>query len=354
MTVVLAAEVHRNVGITIAVLVVLALAVYGLVTARQGAPAVGAELELAPNRKPYHPDEVLEGRKLDQSLLWAVIFLAIIGIGLPLYWLFEPNRQAGAAEGAFEAAAKRGAGLFASSAEGGFGCADCHGPGGIGGSANYTLTDPDTGTPVKVVSWRAPSLNDALLRYTRDDVLEILTYGRPFSPMPAWGLEGGGPMNDQQLTDLVAYLETITITPEEAQQLPTALDENGQPLLDGEQLFLNYCARCHTKGWSYREQGSDIVPGTAEVGRPEEFVQGSGAFGPALIDGVTVRRFPSFDDHVAFVKNGCSPGLVYGVQGQCKSGQMPGFGRKPDPDELVGPVLTDAQIEAIVRYERSL
>ena len=37
----------------------------------------------------------------------------------------------------------------------------------------------------------------------------ILTYGRPFSPMSPWGVAGGGPMNDQQITDLVAYLQCI-------------------------------------------------------------------------------------------------------------------------------------------------
>lgn len=34
--------------------------------------------------------------------------------------------------------------------------------------------------------------------------------------MPAWGLEAGGPLNDQQLNDLMNYLETIQISQEEA------------------------------------------------------------------------------------------------------------------------------------------
>ena len=56
------------------------------------------------------------------------------------------------------------------------------------------------------------------LRFSREEVTYILTYGRPFSPMPAWGLNGGGPLNDQQLQNLIDYLESIQITPEQSQQ----------------------------------------------------------------------------------------------------------------------------------------
>ena len=35
-----------------------------------------------------------------------------------------------------------------------------------------------------------------------DEVKFILNYGRPFSPMPAWGAPGGGPLTDQQLENL--------------------------------------------------------------------------------------------------------------------------------------------------------
>ena len=35
----------------------------------------------------------------------------------------------------------------------------------------------------------------------------IITYGRANTPMPAWGVIGGGPMNEQQVTDLIAYIK---------------------------------------------------------------------------------------------------------------------------------------------------
>ena len=50
-------------------------------------PEIGAELELAANRKPYLDDEQLEGPRLERVLLWGVLSLMVIGVGLPLYWL---------------------------------------------------------------------------------------------------------------------------------------------------------------------------------------------------------------------------------------------------------------------------
>ena len=40
-------------------------------------------------------------------------------------------------------------------------------------------------------------------------------YGRPGSPMSAWGLEGGGPMNFQQIDTLLDYIESIQIPRED-------------------------------------------------------------------------------------------------------------------------------------------
>ena len=61
---------------------------------------LGSELELAPNRKPYYDDEDLEGRRLELVQFIGVLLLIVIVIGLPLYWVFEPSRQAGAREAA--------------------------------------------------------------------------------------------------------------------------------------------------------------------------------------------------------------------------------------------------------------
>src|SRR5262245_8333642 len=79
-------------------LLVAASLIYGAVNVfgKRARKEVGAELELAPNRKPYYDDETLEGSRLERVQLFGLLTLAVIVIALPLYWLFEPSRQAGA------------------------------------------------------------------------------------------------------------------------------------------------------------------------------------------------------------------------------------------------------------------
>jgi hypothetical protein len=364
-------------GVILAIVVVLA-ATYAFVNIRSSRKEVGSEIELAANRKPYVSDEVLEGRKLDRTLMIGMIGLFVVAIGLPVYWLAEPGRQSGAEDEFGRQFDSRGASLFAASGdtEDGLNCAGCHGGmNATGGAAEHTITDAE-GRFVKLVQWQAPALNTVLLRYSREEVRYILTYGRPFSPMPAWGIDGGGPLNEQQIQNLIDYIASIQLTPEEAQEQATrgleqekeAAEEAGDPYeTDGEALFnLGYysnfaggaysCGRCHTQGWSYGEKEED----------------GGGAFGPNLTNGSELAQFPGAalgaQQHVEFIMSGSEEGQLYGVNGQ-GTGRMPGFGSTPaeenNPLETgeVGVeeraegeegMLTREQIEAIVQYERGL
>ena len=143
-----------------------------------------------------------------------LVFLAIITVTLPLYWILEPGRQAGAEKDFVHKFETWGSGLFAATAEGGFNCAGCHGGmNATGGVASYAVTDPKTGE-VKAVSWKAPALNTVLYRFNEEEVRFILNYGRPFSPMSAWGTIGGGPLTDQAITPLIDYMKSIQIPQE--------------------------------------------------------------------------------------------------------------------------------------------
>jgi mono/diheme cytochrome c family protein len=353
-----------TIGVVVAVVLIVGWLVYLLVNLRNARPETGAELELAPNRKPYLSDEELEGPKLERLQLLGVAMLVIIGVGLPLYWIAEPGRQAGAVAGYDKRFAHWGSLDFDVTANGGFNCAGCHGGmAAQGGSAAFTVTDPNTGQ-VNPVTWKAPALNTVLYRFSPDEVTYIITYGRPFSPMSPWGLAGGGPMNDQQISDIVAYLQSIQVpmtgckegeitcddghlpagdptaatpqafTVDDIQRTAEAAVKSGQYKSLGEALFnldLNSgaysCARCHTIGWSY--------------GDPQQ--SGGGAMGPNLTGGSEVRQFPDAQDQIDFVTAGSVDGKKYGQQGQ-GSGRMPGFGQ----------LLTQAQIRAIVDYERGL
>lgn len=340
---------QQTVGAIILGLMFVGFALFVAVTLTRRDPGepIGSEIELAPNRKVYYDDDALEGPRLDRALLVALGMLMIVAVGLPLYWLREPGRQSAAVRGFDQRAVERGSSLFALTNDPRvglhFGCAGCHGAGGVGGAATFVVTDtahPEV--PPRQVSWSAPPLNSVMLRYTAAEVRQVLVYGRAGSPMPAWGLMGGGPMNDQQLDDLVAYLGSITLKPADAKKFwadkatqeaksEGKVDGLGQPIIDGEVLFNANCARCHTQGFSY---GEPKISG------------GGGAYGPNLTGGSETRQFPAAKDQVDFVTNGVDPGKGYGTGGIATDfgGGMPHFGA----------YLTPEEITKIVDYERSL
>ena len=85
-----------SVGYVIVVLTLIAFGVAVFINIRRARPETGSELELAPNRVPHHPDEILEGPVLNRNLAFGLGAIVIIAIGLPVYWLGEPARNEGA------------------------------------------------------------------------------------------------------------------------------------------------------------------------------------------------------------------------------------------------------------------
>jgi mono/diheme cytochrome c family protein len=330
----LAVSSQQRIGLAVVLAMLVGWVIYLLGTARRTYQP-GAELTTAPNRKVYYDDEGMEGPRLTKYLWWAFVTLAICAIGLPIYWVREPFRQTGAGldRGTAyfeEEAVKRGEWYFEASPgdpptprEPHYGCETCHGKKGIGGVATYTLTDPvNEDAPPQQVQWNAPPLNTVMLRFRHEEVKQILVYGRAGTPMPPWGIEGGGALNDQQIEDLIAYLDHIKLDPKDVKE--ANLKEFGT---DGAKIFEAMCARCHTQGAAY--------------GKPE--LQGGGAFGPDLTGGATLRQFPAVEQHVTWVEETAEFGEQYGQRG-IASGRMPYFGN----------MLTPEQIQAVVDYERGL
>ncbi|HET9730710.1 MAG TPA: cytochrome c [Acidimicrobiia bacterium] len=194
----------------------LALAGYLIATVLSPKRAKSEEKSPA-NLTEFYKDEDLEGRRLERVQGWALVFAAITAVALPLYWLREPTRQDKANNYFDKNSVERGATLFANSsmtaydAASSLQCANCHGTKGEGGVAPATING------VKV-SWKAPPLNTELLRFSEDEVRQIITFGRPGTPMQPWGVEGGGPKNDQAINDLIAFIKSIQLTPAQAQQ----------------------------------------------------------------------------------------------------------------------------------------
>jgi len=317
---VLAAD-FRAIGVTVGALVLISfvlLFIRNLVVAR---PELGSEIELAPNRKDYLTDEELEGTKLDKSLTFALVMLAILAVALPFYWLAEPGRQDGAVDAYNLSFEVQGGNLYTEGAQ----CVNCHSAGGVGGSTSYVLQDAD-GQFIANATWQAPSLDNVLLRYSEEEVRYVLNFGRPGSPMAAWGTPGGGPLTTQQVDNLIVYLRTLqvqTLDPieislagedDEVAAAQAAADQisadiraevtrsvdEGEFATVGEAvfnlgLFSGYaggglsCARCHTAGWSL---GTGAVPGVLEEG-----VAGCGGGDPSgigydLCGGGVHNRFP--------------------------------------------------------------
>jgi mono/diheme cytochrome c family protein len=318
MTLVLAVEAFRAIGVTVAVLTLVVFLVLWYRNVRQSRAELGAEVEVAPNRRAYLSDEELEGVKLDRSLSFALVLLAIVGVGLPLYWLAEPGRQDGAVDHFQAQFDSRGQNLYNDGAQ----CAACHGPGGVGGVAAYVLQDAN-GQFVASAAWQSPALDTVLHRYTRSEVRYVLNFGRPGSPMAAWGTPGGGPLTEQQVDNIIDYLETVqrqSLDPiaigeaddveaaaAAAQEVADTVRAEVERSLDagefeslGEAVFnLGFfsgfqggalsCARCHSAGWSL---GPELAADALDDG-----IAGCGGGDPSgigfnLCDGSTLRRFP--------------------------------------------------------------
>jgi cytochrome c553 len=375
---VLAASTVTVVGAVIASIILIGFVAYGISNIHGGRSEAGSEIELAPNRKPYYDDDELETSKLNRTLRWALISLIIVGVGLPLYWLNEPSRQSGAVEGFQRKFVSRGERTYTEGSQ----CENCHGPEGTGGQAPYTITDADNKF-VAQVNWRAPALNTVLLRYSEEEVTFVINYGRPFSPMPGWGAAvNKGPLNEQQISDVVAYLESIQLSPEEAQreaQVALAEDlglleqgETDDAAIDAALAKIDYkdpktgralfnlevaggayaCARCHTRGWSIIPDS--VEPADADLSAYAGFPDGSGALGPNLTGGLVPRQFASVEELALFVSTGSVEGEAYGNNG-IGSGKMPGFGDNPNTENVENDgMMTREMIEAIARYEASL
>ncbi len=327
-TAVFAAD-FRAIGLTVAVVVLAGFVLLFVRNSFQARPELGSEIELAANKKPYLSDEELEGRKLDYSLGFALVVLGLTALLLPFYWLAEPGRQEGAVDAYQLNFESRGEGLYLEGAQ----CVNCHAAGGVGGGAAYVLQDAD-GQFLANATWTAPALNNVLHRYSEEEVTYILNFGRPGSPMAAWGTLGGGPLTTQQIQNIIEYAQTFEIQsldtiaildaggpdnddPESiaAQEAADVLStdiraEVDRSIADGEfdslgeavfnlGYFSNYragslsCARCHTAGWSL----GPTVP--LPAGDPVAVgVSGCGGGYPSgigfnLCDGSVLNRFPS-------------------------------------------------------------
>jgi mono/diheme cytochrome c family protein len=182
-------------------IILLSLLVVAIFNARQRAAATG----IPPSRRPGPTDEALEGPILERFQAWGLIFTAFLAIFLPVLYLREPTRQAGAAEAFLDISRERGHTTFEQF------CARCHGDTAQGGTVKRFK--PPGNPDAEPADYPAPDLTKIYEHHPGERVADVasktINAGRPGTPMPAWGVRNNGPMNDQQITDLVNWLLSI-------------------------------------------------------------------------------------------------------------------------------------------------
>lgn len=208
-----------------------------------------------------------------------VVLMALFITMFPVYRLYEPAGRAEARANQRAFLASQGADLFDSS------CSGCHGEAGIGGIA------PAVGS------------RDFLDLVDDTQVSQLIALGMLGSEMVSYSIDFGGPLTSAQIRAITTYLRSLdaSAAPNPLWRTPIADDS-----LDGRDLFVMACARCHGPEL-------DGIEGVAPaIGRRSDAAEESDAW-------ITGR-----------IRNG--------------EDEMPRFGR----------ILTSEQIDLIVGYLREV
>jgi mono/diheme cytochrome c family protein len=136
-----------------------------------------------PTPPPFEPVEL--ERSLDRYLAAGLVFMLVLVVGFVAYRVREPSLRADAAAEQETSYREIGTQLFATN------CSSCHGKGAIGGSA--------------------PTLNaKEFLKATSDTQIRALVAGGVSgTDMPAWSLEFGGTLTDEQIVQVTTYLRSL-------------------------------------------------------------------------------------------------------------------------------------------------
>lgn len=211
--------------------------------------AGGTLLYLAVRRGPAEGDGrpvTPLGGNPEKQVAVSVLLVAVIFILTLAYVVREPSRMARAAQRQQEMAIEKGAHTYTSL------CVSCHGPHGEGG----------LGKPLNTAPFREGSAQE--LDKTADMLRKTISRGRFGTAMPAWAQDDGGPLNPEQISQLVTLIqygdwaEVAELASETPLQPAPAPGTTGASAPDaahpgasdlagqGKQLFVaKGCAACH-------------------------------------------------------------------------------------------------------------
>jgi mono/diheme cytochrome c family protein len=159
---------------------------------------------------------MLNKENYDWLLIFGLATTLLIVFGIASYSLLEGERVAQAAELLHEKRLKHGKEIFGEQ------CASCHGENGEGG----------IGTALN---------NKTLLQTTHDDRFFAVTRaGVPSTQMPAWSVDYGGPLTDEDIRSVVTHIRAWEPT------APVIEPEVFTPSAEeGALIFDTNCATCH-------------------------------------------------------------------------------------------------------------
>jgi len=141
-----------------------------------------------PRDRPQPPP--FEGPVLDRSLnrylIVGLVFMTVLIAAFVAYRVREPSLRAAAARSQEVSYRKLGKNLFATS------CAECHGENGAGGGDAPTLAS-----------------KQFLSGTTDPQIHALVSGGISGTEMSAYGLDFGGTLTDEQVTQIVDYLRSL-------------------------------------------------------------------------------------------------------------------------------------------------
>jgi mono/diheme cytochrome c family protein len=261
----------------------------------------------------------------------------VLAIFIPAYWLPEAQRQAAFTKQFADQSVERGSIIFQPAAvlppnasaiqfktieksvSLGMGCSNCHGDKGVGGVNQFK--DPVSG---KNVLYHVPPLDNVFTRWDDEVVQFTIERGRPGTDMPTWGIDYGGPMTAQMVSDVMAYLHSLP-----GNSKPPSMPTNPT----GKQIFAARCAVCHGPQGQGKQDPTLVALPTG--GKGPQWWQGA-----ALWKG-DVRHLTKAQ-HMFTIINGR------------RFAFMPPFGKTP-AQGIPAPLypLTGVEIKAVMDYERN-
>jgi mono/diheme cytochrome c family protein len=181
----------------------------------------------------------------EQRLATVVAIGLVLTATVVMVYLFnEPNRRATAEEAKTEESAMRGVDLYVQF------CLQCHGEDG--------MATGRTGVPLNIPQNQT---TDPILWEQREEVIRRTIERGRGQVMPAWAQSDGGPLNSEQILDLVNLIhlgiwdevEAATLERYGAIPTPPPLPTPAGPVitdpvaLQGQELYVSAgCAACHT------------------------------------------------------------------------------------------------------------